>query len=138
MRLALIALLAAVLSHAPALAAEPDATASRALGGDGRGHFVIVLDMKEAQRVSDFMVHGGFDGGQCLQKFQQVLAVAQIAACELAHHKGVDDHLCLHQGLNQGRLTLAQMIYPDRGVNQNHAAGRCLGMSVSWGSVPAS
>lgn len=48
--------------HGKASHEETRATASRALGGDGQGHFVIVLDMKEAQRVADFMVHGGAPG----------------------------------------------------------------------------
>ena len=45
--------------HGKAAHEETRATASRALGGDGAGHFVIVLNLEEAQRVADFMVNGG-------------------------------------------------------------------------------
>lgn len=45
--------------HGKASHEETRATASRALGSDGLGHFVIVLDLNEAQKVADYMVHGG-------------------------------------------------------------------------------
>ena len=45
--------------HGKAAHEETRATASRALGGDGSGHFVIVLDLKEGGKVADFMVNGG-------------------------------------------------------------------------------
>jgi 4-hydroxy-3-methylbut-2-enyl diphosphate reductase len=44
--------------HGKASHEETRATASRALGGDGLGHFVIVLNLEEAGRVADFMIHG--------------------------------------------------------------------------------
>ena len=45
--------------HGKASHEETRATASRALGGDGAGHFVIVLSLEDAGRVADFMVNGG-------------------------------------------------------------------------------
>jgi 4-hydroxy-3-methylbut-2-enyl diphosphate reductase len=45
--------------HGKASHEETRATASRALGGDGEGHFVIVLNLEDAGRVADFMVNGG-------------------------------------------------------------------------------
>lgn len=45
--------------HGKASHEETRATASRALGGDGLGHFVIVLDLEDSRKVADFMVHGG-------------------------------------------------------------------------------
>ena len=45
--------------HGKASHEETRATASRALGADGLGHFVIVLDLKESQQVADFMMNGG-------------------------------------------------------------------------------
>lgn len=45
--------------HGKASHEETRATASRALGNDGLGHFVIVLDLREARMVADFMIHGG-------------------------------------------------------------------------------
>jgi len=38
---------------------ETRATASRALGPDGSGHYLIVLDLDQAGRVCDFIQHGG-------------------------------------------------------------------------------
>ena len=45
--------------HGKASHEETRATASRALGSDGLGHFVIVLNLEEAQKVADFMQNGG-------------------------------------------------------------------------------
>ena len=55
--------------HGKASHEETRATASRALGADGLGHFVIVLDLKEAQQVADFMVNGG-DPAEFLTAFR--------------------------------------------------------------------
>ena len=54
--------------HGKASHEETRATASRALGGDGLGHFVIVLDLKQSQQVADFMVQGG-DPAEFLASF---------------------------------------------------------------------
>lgn len=45
--------------HGKASHEETRATASRALGSDGLGHFVIVLNLEETQKVADFMQNGG-------------------------------------------------------------------------------
>ena len=45
--------------HGKAAHEETRATASRALGQDGCGHFLIVLNMEEAGRIADFMIQGG-------------------------------------------------------------------------------
>ena len=45
--------------HGKASHEETRATASRALGTDGLGHFLIVLNMEDANRVADFLVKGG-------------------------------------------------------------------------------
>jgi 4-hydroxy-3-methylbut-2-enyl diphosphate reductase len=55
--------------HGKASHEETRATASRALGADGLGHFVIVLDLKEAQQVADFMMNGG-DPAEFLAAFR--------------------------------------------------------------------
>ena len=55
--------------HGKASHEETRATASRALGGDGLGHFLIVLNLGEAQRVADFMVGGG-DAAEFLEAFR--------------------------------------------------------------------
>jgi len=55
--------------HGKASHEETRATASRALGADGLGHFVIVLDLKESQQVADFMMNGG-DPAEFLTAFR--------------------------------------------------------------------
>jgi 4-hydroxy-3-methylbut-2-enyl diphosphate reductase len=45
--------------HGKAAHEETRATASRALGQDGQGHFLIVFNLDDANFVADFMVHGG-------------------------------------------------------------------------------
>jgi len=54
--------------HGKASHEETRATASRALGQDGQGHFLIVFNLEDAQAVSDFMVHGG-DPSEFLARF---------------------------------------------------------------------
>jgi 4-hydroxy-3-methylbut-2-enyl diphosphate reductase len=45
--------------HGKASHEETRATASRALGQDGQGHYLIVFNLEDAQAVADYMVHGG-------------------------------------------------------------------------------
>jgi 4-hydroxy-3-methylbut-2-en-1-yl diphosphate reductase len=54
--------------HGKASHEETRATASRALGQDGLGHYLIVFNLEDAQAVSDFMVHGG-DPSKFLARF---------------------------------------------------------------------
>lgn len=55
--------------HGKASHEETRATASRALGQDGLGHFLIVLNLDDARYVADFMVHGG-DPARFLDRFR--------------------------------------------------------------------
>ena len=54
--------------HGKAAHEETRATASRALGPDGTGHYLIVLDLQQTQRVCDFL-EGGGDPGKFLSEF---------------------------------------------------------------------
>jgi len=45
--------------HGKSAHEETRATASRALGADGRGHYLVVLNLEQARRVCDYMVSGG-------------------------------------------------------------------------------
>ena len=54
--------------HGKASHEETRATASRALGQHGQGHYLIVFNLEDAQAVSDFMVHGG-DPSEFLARF---------------------------------------------------------------------
>jgi 4-hydroxy-3-methylbut-2-enyl diphosphate reductase len=55
--------------HGKAAHEETRATASRALGQDGQGHFLIVFNLEDAQAVADFMIHGG-DPEKFLARFR--------------------------------------------------------------------
>lgn len=70
--------------HGKATHEETRATASRALGPSGLGHYLIVLNLAEARRVADFIVHGG-DAKEFLRAF------------EGAHSDGFDPHQHLHR-----------------------------------------
>ena len=54
--------------HGKAEHEETRATASRALGADGLGRYLIVLDMDETRAVADYILHGG-DTSAFLQRF---------------------------------------------------------------------
>lgn len=45
--------------HGKASHEETRATASRALGSDGSGHYLIVLDLEQTRKVCDFIENGG-------------------------------------------------------------------------------
>jgi 4-hydroxy-3-methylbut-2-enyl diphosphate reductase len=55
--------------HGKAAHEETRATASRALGQDGQGHFLIVFNLEDAKAVADFMIHGG-DPEKFLARFR--------------------------------------------------------------------
>ncbi len=55
--------------HGKADHEETRATASHALGRDGTGHYLIVLDLEETDYVCRYIVHGG-DKNEFLQKFR--------------------------------------------------------------------
>jgi 4-hydroxy-3-methylbut-2-enyl diphosphate reductase len=54
--------------HGKAAHEETRATASRALGPDSAGHYLIVLDLDQTRRICDFIEHGG-DAGEFLAAF---------------------------------------------------------------------
>ncbi|MEI6072755.1 MAG: 4-hydroxy-3-methylbut-2-enyl diphosphate reductase [Verrucomicrobiae bacterium] len=54
--------------HGKAEHEETRATASRALGPDGRGHYLVILDPEQAGRVCDFIERGG-DAAGFLREF---------------------------------------------------------------------
>ncbi len=55
--------------HGKANHEETRATASRALGEDGSGHFLVVLTLEETERVCDYICHGG-DRAAFLESFR--------------------------------------------------------------------
>ncbi|MGC6458616.1 MAG: 4-hydroxy-3-methylbut-2-enyl diphosphate reductase [Akkermansiaceae bacterium] len=59
---------------------ETRATASRATGADGKGHYLVVLTLEETEYVCDFIRNGG-DTEAFLNKFEK------------AHSDGFDPHL---------------------------------------------
>lgn len=63
---------------------ETRATASRATGADGKGHYLIVLTLEETEYVCDFIRNGG-DAEAFLAKFEK------------AHSDGFDPHVHLKE-----------------------------------------
>ncbi len=55
--------------HGKAEHEETRATASRALGADGKGQYLIVLDMEETRAVADYIILGG-DSSAFLKRFE--------------------------------------------------------------------
>lgn len=55
--------------HGKASHEETRATVSRALGPDGSGHYLIVLDLERARLICDFIQHGG-NAGEFLEAFR--------------------------------------------------------------------
>lgn len=56
--------------HGKSAHEETMATASRALGRDGKGHYLVVLDLAETDRVCEYIRHGG-DKADFLGLFQR-------------------------------------------------------------------
>ncbi len=54
--------------HGKAYHEETKATASRSMGADGRGHYLVVLDLHETDYVCRYIEHGG-DREEFLRKF---------------------------------------------------------------------
>lgn len=55
--------------HGKAEHEETRATASRALGANGKGQYLIVLDMEETRAVADYIINGG-DSSAFLKRFE--------------------------------------------------------------------
>lgn len=70
--------------HGKAYHEETRATASRAMGDDGKGHYLVVLNLQETDYVCDYIRNGG-DRDEFLEKF------------EGAHSEGFDPDTHLKQ-----------------------------------------
>ncbi|MFT5469758.1 MAG: 4-hydroxy-3-methylbut-2-enyl diphosphate reductase [Verrucomicrobiales bacterium] len=55
--------------HGKAYHEETRATASRAMGADGKGHYLVVLDLFQTKYVCDYLQNGG-DRDEFLKKFE--------------------------------------------------------------------
>jgi hypothetical protein len=61
--------------------------------------------------------------GKLLEKLEEVGAIAEVAADELADDTGMTEHLVGGEGLGEsGREPIPEMCNPDRGVSQDHLA----------------
>jgi hypothetical protein len=83
----------------------------------------------------------GSDAGlrQIQHSIQDDVALTEIAERELAKNKGVRQHLSGLEELNKRLAPGAEMVYPNRGVDQNHAGlGRRRGGAFNPRSLPPS
>lgn len=58
---------------------------------------------------------------QVAQQAQGLGPVVQIAAGKFADHEWMNNYLTSLQQLDQSRITDAQVVDPDRGIDKNHA-----------------
>jgi len=97
----------------------------------------------EQMLASDGVQHldiGGDAGlGQIRQGVQDDGALTEIAESELAKDKGVHQHPSGTEEIDKRRVPAAQMIYPNRRINQDHAGrDRRRGGAFSAPSLPPS
>ncbi len=72
--------------------------------------------------MQNFLIGGVRALRQAAQGIQDGSALLQTAQCEFADHQSMRQHLGRVQQLIQFSVAMAQMVYPDRGIHQNHAA----------------
>ena len=82
---------------------------------DAAAHELLLLDKEQ-----HFIFGGGGQSREGLQQTQHFRAVAEIAASHFADYEIVGaDEVLLQQG-GQRRTAAAQVVDPDRGVDQDH------------------
>nr|WP_255516306.1 hypothetical protein [Luteimonas suaedae] len=74
--------------------------------------------------IEHFAVGGHHCRGQVVQRFQYLLALMQIVELQFADHEGMRQHLPGFEQMRQHPVARTQMVDPDRGVCEDHAA-RC-------------
>ena len=76
---------------------------------------------------------------QCLQKTEYFCSIGEISTSQLTNDEGMAEHGRLVQLIHEPRIPAPQMVYPDRGVNQDHHDGdRRRRTGRSFRSVPPS
>jgi hypothetical protein len=87
----------------------------------------------------DFHVSGNADLWQVRQVIQNLSVLTEMTQCELPNNEGMRQH---HFGIQEGGKRLiagAQMVYPNRRIDQNHAGlGRRRGGRRNLSSLPPS
>lgn len=80
------------------------------------------IEMGGVQEVQDFMMLGHPGCGQRCQKGQDLLAPPEIAARQLTQHERMAENLVIGKKRLKAGTPRSQVLDPDRGVNQDHAA----------------
>src|SRR5215469_18633049 len=105
---------------------------------------IDITDTAPEQRLAidelqHFSVRGAVHLRQPPQHAQNLLTPPQMAECQLTQHKRVPKHLAVAEQLREYRAGQAQMLDPDRCVDEDHAGfGRRRGIFLSPGSLPPS
>jgi hypothetical protein len=90
-------------------------------------------------KIKDFRIGGDIHRWQKPHRSEDIVALPEIAKCHFTYNERVHQDLSAIEKLRQFSLTSAQVIDPNRCVDQNHLdAGRRRGTAFSFGSVPAS
>ena len=106
----------------------------------------VRLDVPDAEpeqaTVFDHGQHLGVGGGLRLRKVAQqpedFAASRQPAECELADHPRVDQDVAVLQQFGKLGVAGAEVVDPDRGVDEDQPGARRLEISFTPGSLPAS
>jgi len=100
-------------------------------------HTIQLLRCHELQYL---VVSGGNCGRQSPQQSQDLLTIHHRSACKFAEDEGMHKNQILLEQKGKGIVTLAEMIDPNRSVDENHFAdrGRLRRTGDKRGSVPPS
>src|ERR1700722_14340043 len=91
------------------------------------------------QEAENLFVVGGDRERQPVKIAQNLGSGSKVATRNLADHEWMHQYVPVLECLAQSRAFLTEVIYPDRGVNQDHRAARCArwrGAASKSGCVP--
>ena len=103
---------------------------------------IYVADAAPEQRgmvyeAQDLRIRGGAGSRKTRQHPQYEFALTQVAQSELADNEWMCQRCASFEQLRKGRVTVAEMLDPNRRIDQDHApADRRLGGALRSGSVP--
>ena len=87
--------------------------------------------------LQDLTIRDGPCLGHLLQLGQHGVALPKVAKRKLSNNKRVDQDSTIFEETNKRLVTHAEVIYPDRRIDQDHAgSGRRRGATFNSGSVP--
>src|SRR6266568_1239947 len=87
--------------------------------------------------VKNFLISRAVGSRQVVQGAENELALSEMAQGKLSDHEGMRQNLSGVEEPREGFITGAQVIDPDRRIDQDHlASGRRRGIGTRSGSLP--